>query len=241
MVETPQKPRTEGVILAAGLSTRSGRYKMTLPLGDKTVIQRSVENMYDAVDRIWVVVGWQAEQVRAMLAPYAKVECVPNEDFRQGMFSSVKTGLARASAPRVFLQPGDCALISPAVYARMLLADGDIVIPTYGSKKGHPVLFQGSVIPEILALPDDAILRDYIQAMGFATIEVQDEGILLDIDTPEDYKAIRARYRPHGQGGRDDQAGLFPVDGGGAPRLLPNLAPRSDGTAVCPAVHCGVK
>jgi molybdenum cofactor cytidylyltransferase len=168
---------------------------MALPLGDKTVIQRSVENMYDAVDRIWVVTGWQAEQVRTLLAPYAKVDFVLNEEYRQGMFSSVKTGLAQTRTARVFLQPGDCAFISPEVFTQMLLEDAEIVIPTYGGRKGHPVLFQGSVISEILALPGDAILRDYIQAKGFTPLAVKDDGILLDIDTPEDYEALRARYR----------------------------------------------
>lgn len=167
---------------------------MALPLGDRTVIQRSVENMYDAVDRIWVVVGWQAEQVRALLAPYVKVECALNKDYRRGMFSSVKTGLARTSAARVFLQPGDCAFIAPKVYTQMLSVDATIVIPTYGGKKGHPVLFQGPAISEILALPDDGILRDYIQAKGFTSLEVEDDGILLDLDTPEDYRALSALH-----------------------------------------------
>lgn len=195
MVEKPGTSRTEGVILAAGLSTRSGRYKMALPLGDKTVIQRSVENMYDAVDRIWVVTGWQADQVHTLLAPYDKVHCVLNENYRQGMFRSVKVGLAKVSTARVFLQPGDCALIPPELYKQMLAVDADIVIPTFGGKKGHPVLLRCAVIPEILALPDDAILRDYIQARGFTTIAVEDDGILFDLDTPEDYQAMRTRYR----------------------------------------------
>jgi molybdenum cofactor cytidylyltransferase len=195
MVQKSQTPRAEGVILAAGLSTRSGRYKMALPLGNKTVIQHSVENMYGAVERIWVVTGWQADQVRALLAPYDKVHFVLNENYRQGMFSSVKVGLAQAHAPLVFLQPGDCAFISPQVYGWMLVVDADIVIPTLAGKKGHPVLFRDTVIPEILALPDDAILRDYIQAKGFTTIEVEDNGILLDLDTPEDYETLRARSR----------------------------------------------
>jgi molybdenum cofactor cytidylyltransferase len=200
MAKTPPKQSTnnpggvEGIILAAGLSTRSGRYKMALPLGDKTVIQRSVENMYDAVDRIWVVTGWQVEQVRALLAPYAKVEFALNKDYRRGMFSSVKTGLARTSAARVFLQPGDCAFISPAVYEQMLHIDAEIVIPTYGGRKGHPVLLDRSTIPEILALPDDGILRDYIQTKGFTPLAVEEDGILLDVDTPEDYEMLRAHY-----------------------------------------------
>jgi molybdenum cofactor cytidylyltransferase len=183
----------EGVILAAGLSTRSGRYKMALSLGDKTVIQRSVESMYDAVDHIWTVVGWQAEHVRALLAPYSKVDCVFNVAFRDGMFSSIKTGLAHVSAPRAFLLPGDCALVHPDTYIQLLSVQADIVIPTYGGRKGHPVLFSHRVIPEILALPDEAILRDYVQAKGFATLEVEDNGVVLDLDTPEDYETLRAR------------------------------------------------
>jgi molybdenum cofactor cytidylyltransferase len=187
---------TEGVILAAGLSTRSGRFKMALPLGDKTVIQRSVESMIDAVDRIWVVVGWQADQVQALLAGYAKVEFVHNPSFRQGMFSSIRAGLAETRDAHCFLLPGDIALVPSAVYTLMRAADGDIVIPTYSGRKGHPVLLSRSVIPEILALPTDAILRDYIQARGYITVGVPDEGILLDIDTPEDYQAMRARVCP---------------------------------------------
>ena len=196
MPTSTEKTRVEGVILAAGLSTRSGRDKKALPLGGKAVIQRSVESMEDAVDHIWVVVGWQADQVRDLLAPYAKVEPVYNHAFRKGMLSSVKTGLAQVCAARCFLLPGDIALVSPAVYTLMLAAEGEIVIPTYAGRKGHPLLLSQSVIPEILALPDDDILRDYIQARGYATVGVQDEGILLDIDTPEDYQAIRARCRP---------------------------------------------
>ena len=194
MADKLRQSGTEGVILAAGLSTRSGQYKMALPLGGKTVIQRSVENMYDAVDRIWVVTGWQAAQVESLLASYSKVRFAHNENYAQGMFSSIKTGLAKTSAARVFLQPGDCAFISPAVYAQMLAIDAEIVIPTYGGKKGHPVLLYGPAIGDVLALPDSAVLRDHIRVKGFTTLEVEDGGVLLDLDTPEDYQVLRARY-----------------------------------------------
>ena len=80
----------EGVILAAGLSRRSGRFKMTLPLGDKTVIERSVEGMAPFVSRIIVVLGWQAARLRNLLAANDKVEPVFNDRFRNGMFSSVR-------------------------------------------------------------------------------------------------------------------------------------------------------
>jgi molybdenum cofactor cytidylyltransferase len=184
----------EAVLLAAGLSTRAGRWKMALPLGDRSVLQHCVESLYDAVRRIWVVTGWQAEQVAALLQAYPKVELVPNPNYRQGMFSSVQAGLAQVQASRAFLTPGDYALISPAVYPQMLQVQAEIVIPTYRGQKGHPVLLGQNAIAEILALPGDAILRDYIQDKGFSTVEVEDEGILLDVDTPQDYTALRARF-----------------------------------------------
>ena len=66
----------EGVVLAAGLSTRMGQYKMTLPLANKTVLEKSIEGMYQVIRRILVVVGWEAERIRELLAPYDKVELV---------------------------------------------------------------------------------------------------------------------------------------------------------------------
>jgi len=181
----------EAVILAAGLSTRAGRWKMALPLGDRTVLQHCVESIHHIVRRIWVVTGWQAERVEDLLHGYSKVELVSNPNYRQGMFSSIQAGLAQVQAPRTFLTPGDYALIPPAVYVQMLSVVADIVIPTFAGKKGHPVLLSHSAICEILALPQDAILRDYISEKGFLTVEVDAPGILLDIDTPQDYADAR--------------------------------------------------
>ena len=183
----------EAVILAAGLSTRAGRWKMALPLGDRTVLQRCIDSMRHAVRRIWVVTGWQADRGQDLLQDDPQVELVPNPHYRQGMFSSVQAGLARVQARRAFLTPGDYALISPAVYDQMLQVQAEIVIPTYRGKKGHPVLLGQTAIAEIIALPRNAILRDYIQAKGFAPLEVKDDGILLDIDTPQDYETLIAR------------------------------------------------
>jgi len=187
--------QVEGVVLAAGLSTRSGRHKMALPLGDKTVIEKSIEGMYQLVSRVLVVIGWQSERMRSLLAVYPKVECVPNHDFRTGMFSSVKVGMAHVRAPRVFLLPGDHPLIGTEVYIQMLAVTEDIVIPTFRGRRGHPVLFSSHLIPEILRYPNGATLRDYILARGHTKLEVEDEGILIDIDTLEDYHHVLARYR----------------------------------------------
>lgn len=185
----------EGVVLAAGLASRSGGRKMTLPLGDRMVIEHSIEGMYDIVSRILVVVGWQAEQIQQALAPYDKVEIVVNRRFRAGMFSSVKAGLAQVRAPSVFLLPGDCPLITANIYRRMLTIPGDIIIPAFEGKRGHPILLRSTLIPEILSRPDDSTLRQYIDHKGCVVVEMDDDSILYDMDTPEDYDAVCARLQ----------------------------------------------
>jgi len=185
----------EGVVLAAGLSRRSGRFKMTLPLGDKTVVEVTIDGMLPFVDRVIVVVGWQAERLRTLLAGRPDVDLAYNERYREGMFSSVRAGIARVRAGRFFLLPGDQPLVQAEVYTRLLLAEGAVAIPTYHGKKGHPVLLDSGLVPEILAQPAEGTLRDCIQAEDCTTVEVEDEGILIDLDTADDYAAIVDRYR----------------------------------------------
>lgn len=185
----------QGVVLAAGLSKRSKRYKMTLPLGDKTVLERTIDGMSPFVNRVIVVLGSRAERLRALLAGRPDVRLVYNERFREGMFSSVRAGVAQVTAARFFLLPGDQPLILPHVYERLLSVDGTVVIPTYQGRKGHPVLLRRELVPDILALPAAATLRDAIEGAGYTTVEVEDEGILLDLDTAKDYAVILSRYR----------------------------------------------
>ncbi|MCK4421720.1 nucleotidyltransferase family protein [candidate division WOR-3 bacterium] len=184
----------EGVVLAAGFSKRAGGFKMELPLGGKTLLERSIEGMYHISERIIVVGGYRIERIREILEPYKKVDVVYNKDFESGMFSSVKKGVSEVTALRFFLLPGDQPLVREEVYKRMLKIDGDIIIPTCRGKKGHPVLMKSHLIGEILKEPDDSTLRDFIHKKGATLIEVEDEGIILDIDVLEDYERIRKEY-----------------------------------------------
>jgi molybdenum cofactor cytidylyltransferase len=167
---------------------------MALPLGDKTVIERSVEGMLPYVDRVIVVLGWQAARLRDMLASYDKVDLVHNEQYERGMFSSVRVGVAEVRARSFYLLPGDIPLVPAQVYVQLDGAAGDIIIPTCNGRRGHPVRFDSRLIHEILALPEEATLRDYVAGKGYVTVEVADERILRDIDTPEDYEALLALY-----------------------------------------------
>jgi molybdenum cofactor cytidylyltransferase len=178
---------------------------MTLPLGDRTVIEHTIGGMLPFVGRVIVVLGWHAERLRALLAGRPDVSLVHNDQFREGMFSSVRAGIREVNGARFFLLPGDQPLISPEVYTRLLSVDDAVVIPTYQGQRGHPVLLSRDVVPDILAMPAEATLRDAIQATGYSTVDVDDDAILLDLDTAKDYALILSRYRAeHGLPGEQD-------------------------------------
>lgn len=187
-------PEAEGVVLAAGLSSRFGDFKLVQPLGDCTVIERTLLAMEAYVSRAIVVVGWRDEVLRALLSDRERVLCVANPHYDSGMFSSAQAGLAATSAPRVFLTPGDVPLVGASVYRALLASQAPVAIPTYGGRKGHPVLLHRDVVRDVLAAPADATLRDVISRWGCEPVPVDDEAILWDIDTTADYIRVREAF-----------------------------------------------
>lgn len=191
----PEGYLVEGVILAAGMSSRAGAFKPALPVGGKSMIVRCIEGMSAVCSRIIVVGGYQIEQVRSLVSGYNAVECIENLSYPKGMFTSVKTGLAAVRAGRCFVLPVDIPLVPLDVYKALLSVKADVVIPAFRGRRGHPVCFSKSVLPHILLQPDDASLRDVIGSLGVCTVEVDAEEILMDVDTPEDYREICRKQR----------------------------------------------
>ena len=185
--------KIEGVILAAGRSERAGAFKPALLVGGKTMLARCMEGMESVCERIIVVGGSEIDQLRPLLRGFDKAECVENRSFEEGMFTSVKTGLAAVQGDRCFILPGDVPLIPPVVYRQLLAVHADIVVPTYRGRNGHPVCLSKTVIPDILSHPDDSSLREIIRVIGYHPVPVNAEEILLDVDTPEDYASICRR------------------------------------------------
>lgn len=184
----------EGIILAAGFSSRAGAYKLTFELGSKTVIEHCLEGMYNVCDNIIVVGGYNFDKLVPILDKYSKVKLIYNENYELGMFSSVLKGFAHSMGNRVFMIPGDYSLIQPNVYKSMLNINDDIVIPTYNGKKGHPLLMNKSMVQLLLSSGNISNLRDFIASHKFSAVEVDCPGILMDIDTQEDYLLIMENY-----------------------------------------------
>lgn len=180
----------EGIILAAGLSSRAKTYKMTLKIGNKTVIERVIDNMLSVCSRITVVGGYKIENLEPIIQKYENVELVFNENFMDGMFSSVKKGFSCVKEEAFFFTPGDYPLIDNSVYKQLLNNNGEIVIPTYQGRKGHPILIKSYLIKEVLEGDKYSNLREFITSKSPALVPVHNEGILLDIDTINDYNHI---------------------------------------------------
>ncbi|MBW4828102.1 MAG: nucleotidyltransferase family protein [Clostridiaceae bacterium] len=180
----------EGIILAGGLSTRARTNKLLLNIGGKTLIERCILGMYDVCSKIIVVGGHRVEEISDILSLYNKVELIYNNNYLDGMFSSVIKGISNISGEKFFLIPGDYPAIKKRTYEEMLKLDEDIIIPVYNGRRGHPLLMKSYLIDELLENPCYNTLRDFIDEKGFNSVSVNDPGILMDIDTIEDYQKI---------------------------------------------------
>lgn len=177
----------EGIILAAGFSSRAGTYKLTLELNGKTVIERCIEGMYDVCSKIIVVGGYNIKKLVPILNKYSKIKLVYNENYQTGMLSSIIKGFSCTDGDKVFMIPGDYPLVSLDVYKSLLNVNQNIVVPTYKGIKGHPLLMSKKMTVLLLNTSGISNLRDFILRQGYRTLEVDCPGILMDIDTPEDY------------------------------------------------------
>lgn len=187
------------IILAAGYSSRMGAFKPLLPFGETTVLERSIALFRAAgIADIRVVIGHRADELLPLLA---RLEVRPlfNGHYAQGMFSSVLAAAASLEAEdeAFLLLPVDFPLLQPESVATLLRAwqrgVGKILYPTCRGRRGHPPLLATSYREAILAWPGHGGLRALLQQYqeDAMNIETGDEGILLDMDTPEDYARLR--------------------------------------------------
>ena len=205
--------RVAAIILAAGKSTRMGEPKQLLRLGERTVLERTLENVRAAgVEEIVLVLGSSAATIQRQLpsSTFEGIKVVVNQAWGQGMASSLREGLA-ALSPQIdgaLIVLADQPFLRPAtldqIVDRYRLANAQIVIPMYKGSRGNPVLLDRSVFADVMALDGDVGCRAIFggHAEGIVKVEVEDVGILLDIDNKEDYE----RLQRFGESRQDEKA-----------------------------------
>jgi len=188
------------VILAAGRSSRMGRAKATLPIGDgETFLSRIVRTFLDAdVDDVIVVVGHDGEaMVGSFAATGLPARFVMNRDYDRGQLSSLVAGLGVADRPgveAVLVTLVDVPFVAAetvrAVIDRFRHTAAPVVRPTRGGAHGHPILIARSLFDALRSAEPAAGAKPVVRAHASAAgdVIVEDEGAFLDIDTDEDYR-----------------------------------------------------
>ena len=196
--------RYGAVILAAGLSSRMNDFKPLLPVDGQPAVAGLAETLHSAGIRdIVIVTGHRREALRDEIRRLELTE-IYNENYEQGMFTSIRTGLAKAgeSFPDkrgYFLVPVDCPLITIRALRELMAAEdapagaGRFCVPTFEGKKGHPLLIPAGRVEEIVTYDGPGGLKAVTDARWdeMIRVPVPDEEILLDMDTPEGYQAIQ--------------------------------------------------
>lgn len=185
-----------GIMLAAGAGVRfdpaGARYKLVQPLPDgRPVVRAACQALLPAVDRLLVIAGERAPQVRAALQglPLDVLDC-PRAAL--GMGATLKHGVA-ASCPTVgwvvalgdmpFLQPASVASVANALRAGAVMAR-----PRHAGRPGHPVGFAATLRADLLALDDGQGAAPLLRrrAADVAWLEVAGDDVLRDVDVPAD-------------------------------------------------------
>ncbi len=188
------------IILAAGFSRRmKGTNKLLLPFRGKTVLETTVETVLEIPFReVVVVTGHDRAAVEALLESHP-VRVVHNSRYPEGMGASLRVGVAAAEGSAgVMILPGDMPLIRRETLLALCRAfagatlSAPIVVPVHGGRRGNPVVFSPEYREALLGISGDrgakAILRAHPRAV--VEVEVDDPGIFIDVDTPEDYHAL---------------------------------------------------
>jgi len=180
------------ILLAAGKSSRMGKLKQLMPLGESTILEQTLDNLLGSkAAEVIVVLGYKAEEVMKRLSG-KPIKVVVNPLYRKGMSTSIAAGLkfVDSQSQAVMLTLGDQPYVDSPTINRLIDAFSSdkkgIVIPTHQGQRGHPLIFAKKYQAQLYDLSGDIGGREIIKQHPEDVLEVpvDCEGIVIDIDTP---------------------------------------------------------
>ena len=195
------------VILAAGESRRMGKQnKLLLPVGGEALLVKLVTSVCASdVGQVLVVIGHEAEEIRRELNELP-LNFVYNPNFREGMTTSIKYGVKEVSheCDGFLICLGDMPFINTSEINKLIHAyvknrikgKGLIVVPVFKRQRGNPVLFSIEFRNDILEHKKESGCKGVIMnnPESVKEIEMDDDKMLLDVDTIEDYQRVKEAF-----------------------------------------------
>jgi molybdenum cofactor cytidylyltransferase len=181
------------IVLAAGTSSRMGVPKPLVPIDGRPLLDYVLRTVRaSGVDEIVVVLGHEADRVRTAI-PLHGIRAIVNDAYEDGMSTSIRAGVRAAnSRSKGFLivlgdQPFVTSKTVGELIARRNESRATIVIPTFRGQRGNPVVLDRSLARDIHRLTGDQGCRAIFgrHADGILEVPVQDPGVLIDLDTPD--------------------------------------------------------
>lgn len=183
-------PEVAAVISAAGRSSRMGRPKALLEWRGLPLIAHQVR-LLAGLGQVVVVLGHGADAIRPFVPVQGNLKVVEHPGYDAGRSSSLVAGFKALSGnpAGVLVVAVDQPLV-PGVVERLLEARGDVAQPVFQGRRGHPVLFRGELLPELLAIDEAGEgLRAVVRRHSREEVSVEDGGIWVDLNEPADYAA----------------------------------------------------
>jgi molybdenum cofactor cytidylyltransferase len=194
------------IILAAGMSIRMGQNKLLLSFQGKTLIAHAVDTLLASeVDEVVVVLGHEAEKVRAQLQG-KQVRPVHNPDYRDGLSTSVRVGVNAVSpqAAGIMIYLADQPLLAPAdinfmvkAFALAKDANKSIVVPLFHGQRGNPVILDSSYREAMLEVVGDVGCKRVIKRYPDKVfgVEMETDHVVRDVDNMDAYQEVVSSAR----------------------------------------------
>jgi len=187
------------IITAAGFPAHIPNYDPTAKIGDTSIIKKIIITLQKAgVDIIVAVTGYKAQNVEKHLA-HMGVVFLRNADYQQSdMFHAVCLGIdyLKEECGEIFVIPADIPLFTSTSLDLLMEGEKSAICPVYGGRPGHPILIKNNLFEDILKYKGSNGLWGAVTSTGHEVeyMDVDDAGILLELDSKEEYEKLQQMY-----------------------------------------------
>ena len=197
------------IMLAAGQSARmGGENKLTKNLNGTPLIKYAIKNILgSSINELIIVLGYEKEILEETIGDHKKIKFVYNENFKDGMASSIKIGLNHISqkSEAFFISLGDMPMINQNIYNKLIKSrykynknlrpdlKKEIFVPTYEGKESNPVLFSIFMKNKIMSISGDVGAKEVLELNKdkILNVDIKNKNITIDFDTKDSFDSLR--------------------------------------------------